>query len=156
MDQWKKKDALKQMSEMADTKAIRKIKEYLIRNDKGEIKGTVQNYMIAFRDDPLIKECLRYNRLSERVDITRKLWWNEDWDILSDNVVDQFYLYFEVYYGLGNEKNLNKALQIEAASRAYHPTRCHERPYIQNSTATLPSFQVIRVHYSYNAEHQTD
>ncbi len=121
MDQWKKKDALKQMSEMADTKAIRKIKEYLIRNDKGEIKGTVQNYMIAFRDDPLIKECLRYNRLSERVDITRKLWWDEDWDILSDNAVDQFYLYFEVYYGLGNEKNLNKALQIEAASRAYHP-----------------------------------
>ena len=35
--------------------------------------------------------------------------------------LDQFYLYFEVYYGLGNEKNLYKALQIEAANRAYHP-----------------------------------
>lgn len=59
--------------------------------------------------------------MSERVDISRKLWWDEDWEILTDNVIDQFYLYFEVYYGLGNEKNLYKALQIEAANRAYHP-----------------------------------
>lgn len=121
MDENKKKDTLKRMSEMADTKAIREIKEYLVKNEKGETKGTVQNYMLVFRDDPLIKECLRYNRLSERIDISRKLWWDEDSDILTDNAIDQFYLYFEVYYGLGNEKNLYKALQIEAANRAYHP-----------------------------------
>lgn len=121
MDENKKKDTLKRMSEMADLNAIRQIKECLLKNEKGDIKGTVQNYMMIFRDDPLIKGCLRYNRLSERVDISRKLWWDEDWEILTDNAIDQFYLYFEVYYGLGNEKNLYKALQIEAANRAYHP-----------------------------------
>lgn len=121
MDENKKKDTLKRMSEMADLNAIRQIKECLSKNEKGDIKGTVQNYMMIFRDDPLIKGCLRYNRLSERVDISRKLWWDEDWEILTDNAIDQFYLYFEVYYGLGNEKNLYKALQIEATNRAYHP-----------------------------------
>ena len=121
MDENKKKDTLKRMGEMADLNAIRQIKECLLKNEKGDIKGTVQNYMMIFRDDPLIKGCLRYNRLSERVDISRKLWWDEDWEILTDNAIDQFYLYFEVYYGLGNEKNLYKALQIEAANRAYHP-----------------------------------
>ena len=49
--------------------------------------------MMIFRDDPLIQGCLRYNRLSERVDISRKLWWDEDWEILTDNAIDQFYLY---------------------------------------------------------------
>ena len=121
MDENKKKDTLKRMGEMADLNAIRQIKECLLKNEKGDIKGTVQNYMMIFRDDPLIQGCLRYNRLSERVDISRKLWWDEDWEILTDNAIDQFYLYFEVYYGLGNEKNLYKALQIEAANRAYHP-----------------------------------
>ena len=110
MDENKKKDTLKRMREMADLNAIRQIKECLSKNEKGDIKGTVQNYMMIFRDDPLIKGCLRYNRLSERVDISRKLWWDEDWEILTDNAIDQFYLYFEVYYGLGNEKNLYKAL----------------------------------------------
>ena len=121
MDENKKKDTLKRMGEMADLNAIRQIKECLLKNEKGDIKGTVQNHMMIFRDDPLIQGCLRYNRLSERVDISRKLWWDEDWEILTDNAIDQFYLYFEVYYILGNEKNLYKALQIEAANRAYHP-----------------------------------
>lgn len=100
MDENKKKDTLKRMGEMADLNAIRQIKECLLKNEKGDIKGTVQNYMMIFRDDPLIQGCLRYNRLSERVDISRKLWWDEDWEILTDNAIDQFYLYFEVYYGL--------------------------------------------------------
>lgn len=69
MDENKKKDTLKRMGEMADLNAIRQIKECLLKNEKGDIKGTVQNYMMIFRDDPLIKGCLRYNRLSERVDI---------------------------------------------------------------------------------------
>ena len=67
MDENKKKDTLKRMGEMADLNAIRQIKECLLKNEKGDIKGTVQNYMMIFRDDPLIQGCLRYNRLSERV-----------------------------------------------------------------------------------------
>ncbi len=90
----KRRILLKRMGEMANLNAIRQIKECLLKNEKGDIKGTVQNYMMIFRDDPLIKGCLRYNRLSERVDISRKLWWDEDWEILTDNAIDRFYLYF--------------------------------------------------------------
>lgn len=31
---------------MADLNAIRQIKECLLKNEKGDIKGTVQNYMM--------------------------------------------------------------------------------------------------------------
>ena len=47
--------------------------------------------------------------------------------------VDQFYLYFEVYYGLGNEKNLYKALQIEAANRAYSQSQISEQLRLKNA-----------------------
>ena len=59
MDENKKKDTLKRMGEMADLNAIRQIKECLLKNEKGDIKGTVQNYMMIFRDDPLIKGCVK-------------------------------------------------------------------------------------------------
>lgn len=32
-----------------------------------------------------------------------------------------FYLYFEKYYDLGNEKNMDKALRTVATSNQYHP-----------------------------------
>ena len=33
------------------------------------IKGTMQNYMIVLREDPLLKGSLRFNLLNQRIDI---------------------------------------------------------------------------------------
>lgn len=77
--------------------------------------------MIVLRDDPLVSECLRYNCMRERADVEKILWWNDEPCILTDKVSNQFYLYFEMFYGLSNEKSMNKALEIEADNRAYHP-----------------------------------
>ena len=40
---------------------------------------------------------------------------------MTDAGRDFFYLYFEKYYDLGNEKNMDKALRTAAASNQYHP-----------------------------------
>lgn len=77
--------------------------------------------MIVLREDPLLKGSLRFNLLNQRIDIVRKLWWNDGITSMTDAARDFFYLYFEQFYSLGNEKNMDKALRAEANSKQYHP-----------------------------------
>ena len=81
----------------------------------------MQNYMIVLKEDPLLKGSLRYNLLNQRIDIVKILWWNDEICPMTDAGRDFFYLYFEKYYDLGNEKNMDKALRTVAASNQYHP-----------------------------------
>ena len=78
----------------------------------------MQNYMIVLREDPLLKGSLRFNLLNQRIDIVRKLWWNDGITSMTDAARDFFYLYFEQFYSLGNEKNMDKALRAEANSKS--------------------------------------
>ena len=100
---------------------VRKIRENLQKTEKGVVKGTMRNYMTVLQNDPVIAGSLRYNRLSGRIDISGQLWWNEPPERLDDEARIYFYYYFERYYSLGNEKNMDKALRMDAGNRAYHP-----------------------------------
>lgn len=117
----KEQDALQIMEQMADVDAIREVRSHLAVTNQGTIKGTMQNYMIVLREDPLLKGSLRFNLLNQRIDIVRKLWWNNGIISMTDAARDFFYLYFEQFYSLGNEKNMDKALRAEANSKQYHP-----------------------------------
>ena len=64
---------------------------------------------------------MKYNKLTGRIDIVKKLWWNEEVCKLDDDGRTYFYYFFERYYKLTSEKCMDKALRIEANSRAYHP-----------------------------------
>ena len=88
---------------------------------KGTAKATVGNYMVVLRNDPLVRESMKYNKLTGRIDIVKKLWWNEEICKLDDDGRTYFYYFFERYYKLTSEKCMDKALRIEANSRAYHP-----------------------------------
>ena len=117
----KEQDALQIMEQMADVDAIREIRSHLAVTNQGTVKGTMQNYMIVLREDPLLKGSLRFNLLNQRIDFVRKLWWNDGITSMTDAARDFFYLYFEQFYSLGNEKNMDKALRAEANSKQYHP-----------------------------------
>ena len=52
----KEQDALQIMEQMADVDAIREIRSHLSVTNQGTVKGTMQNYMIVLREDPLLKE----------------------------------------------------------------------------------------------------
>ena len=84
-------------------------------------EATVGNYMVVLRNDPLVRESMKYNKLTGRIDIVKKLWWNEEICKLDDDGRTYFYYFFERYYKLTSEKCMDKALRIEANSRAYHP-----------------------------------
>lgn len=116
-----RQDALQKMEQMVDLSAAGEIREHLAVTRQGTIKGTMQNYMIVLKEDPLLKGSLRYNLLNQRIDIVKILWWNDGICPMTDAGRDFFYLYFEKYYDLGNEKNMDKALRTVAASNQYHP-----------------------------------
>ena len=72
-----RQDALQKMEQMVDLSAAGEIREHLAETRQGTVKGTMQNYMIVLREDPLLKGSLRFNLLNQRIDIVRKLWWND-------------------------------------------------------------------------------
>lgn len=113
--------ALQKMEQMVNYVPVESIKEHLEVTRQGTIKGTMQNYIIVLKEDPLLEGSLRYNLLNQRIDIVKALWWNDEICSLTDAGRDFFYLYFEKYYDLGNEKNMDKALRTVATSNQYHP-----------------------------------
>lgn len=106
---------------MADKSKVDEVKQMLEYTQKGTAKATVGNYMVVLRNDPLVRESMKYNKLTGRIDIVKKLWWNEEICKLDDDGRTYFYYFFERYYKLTSEKCMDKALRIEANSRAYHP-----------------------------------
>ena len=115
------KDAMKEMFRMVDKSKVDEVKQMLEYTQKGTAKATVGNYMVVLRNDPLVRESMKYNKLTGRIDIVKKLWWNEEVCKLDDDGRTYFYYFFERYYKLTSEKCMDKALRIEANSRAYHP-----------------------------------
>ena len=112
---------MKEMLRMADKSKVDEVKQMLEYTQKGTAKATVGNYMVVLRNDPLVRESMKYNKLTGRIDIVKKLWWNEEICKLDDDGRTYFYYFFERYYKLTSEKCMDKALRIEANSRAYHP-----------------------------------
>lgn len=77
--------------------------------------------MTVLREDPLLAGSLRYNRLTEKIDVTKTLWWNKEPGVLTNKGRKALCYYFEKYYSLFNEKVMDNALELEAYSREYHP-----------------------------------
>ena len=72
------KDAMKEMFRMVDKSKVDEVKQMLEYTQKGTAKATVGNYMVVLRNDPLVRESMKYNKLTGRIDIVKKLCWNEE------------------------------------------------------------------------------
>lgn len=84
-------------------------------------QATVDNYILVLRYDPYIRESLKYNKLTGRIDIVKILWWNDEICKLDDDARTYYYYFFERYYSLCSENCMDKAMRMEAKNRAYHP-----------------------------------
>ena len=115
------KDAMKEMFRMVDKSKVDEVKQMLEYTQKGTAKATVGNYMVVLRNDPLVRESMKYNKLTGRIDIVKNsggMRKSASWMMMARTY---FYYFFERYYKLTSEKCMDKALRIEANSRAYHP-----------------------------------
>lgn len=142
------KDAMKEMLRMVDKSKVDEVKQMLEYTQKGTAKATVGNYMVVLRNDPLVRESMKYNKLTGRIDIVKKLWWNEEICKLDDDGRTYFYYFFERYYKLTSEKCMDKALRIEANSRAYHPI-CE---FVVAGNVSIPTFPIVAPYIAIRTE----
>ena len=78
---------MKEMFRMVDKSKVDEVKQMLEYTQKGTAKATVGNYMVVLRNDPLVRESMKYNKLTGRIDIVKKLWWNEEVCKLDDDAI---------------------------------------------------------------------
>ena len=103
--------------------SIEDIRTDLVRNDKGNVCQSIDNCMTVFQRDPLLKSAIRKNELSGKIDIVGEMGWERTSCSVTDTDVYQLHWYLEKQYGLKNERNINKALNIVASENRYHPIR---------------------------------
>ena len=84
---------MKEMFRMVDKSKVDEVKQMLEYTQKGTAKATVGNYMVVLRNDPLVRESMKYNKLTGRIDIVKKLWWNEEVCKLDDDGRTYFYYF---------------------------------------------------------------
>ena len=92
-------------------------------NDKGNVKNTIGNCLTVFQYAPVLSHAVRYNLLTERVDVGKPLWWVKNSPALTDTDICYFMYYLEKNYGLTSEKNIQKAIRLTADQNRYHPVR---------------------------------
>ena len=107
----------------SEMSTVEDIRADLARNDKGNSCQTINNCMLVFHRDPLLKGSIRKNELSGKIDIVGNLGWQCTSSSLTDTDVYQIHWYLEKNYGLKNDRNINKAMNIVASENRYHPIR---------------------------------
>ena len=101
--------------------SVDEVRQSLSVTDKGKTANTIDNCRIVFCCDPLLRDAIRLNLLTDRVDIVQDLGWRRNTSALTDTDVKYLLLYFEQNYGLTSEKKMTTALSIVANENCYHP-----------------------------------
>ena len=112
----------------AEMSSVEDVRFDLAKSEKGYICQTINNCMIVFHHDPVLKGAIRKNELSGKIDVVGNLGWQRTSSSVTDTDVYQIQWYLEKNYGLKNDRIINKALNIVASENRYHPIRdCLEK-----------------------------
>ena len=111
------------MAEVQPYQTTAEVLARLERNDKGQVKNTMQNVYMVFMCDPMLRGAVAYNILTGRIDICKPLWWERSASALNDTDFNYLMLYLENRYGLNHENRIRKALTVVAHQNQYHPIR---------------------------------
>ena len=113
-------------SELQDTQqrmTVEEVRGSLDLTDSGAIKNSIRNCLTVFQNDPYLQDAIRFNILTERIDIVKPLWWSKQTATLNDTDLNYLMLHLEDKYGLTSEKKIQKAISIIADCNKYHPIR---------------------------------
>ena len=101
------------------------IRDILDVTEKGQVKSSITNAELILSYDPLLRGAIRFNELTQRVDIVRPLGWDRgsSGKALTDNDLYNIHLYCERTYGISSLKLIEEALHIVANRNSYHPVR---------------------------------
>ena len=87
---------------------VEEVRGSLDLTDSGAIKNSIRNCLTVFQNDPYLQGAVRYNILTERIDIVKPLWWSKQTATLNDTDLNYLMLYLEDKYGLTSEKKSRK------------------------------------------------
>ena len=102
---------------------MEEVRGSLDSTDNGTVKNSIRNCLTVFQNDPKLEGAIRYNILTERIDIVKPLWWSKPTTTLNDTDLNYLMLYLEDQYTLTSEKKIQKAISIVADCNKYHPIR---------------------------------
>ena len=102
---------------------VEEVRGSLDLTDNGAIRNSIRNCLTVFQNDPVLQGAVRYNILTERIDIVKPLWWSKPTATLNDTDLNYLMLYLEDKYTLTSEKKIQKAISIVADCNKYHPIR---------------------------------
>lgn len=74
-------------------------------------------------NDPVLKGTIRFNELSEMIDIIGEVDWERNWNTMDDIDRSHILMRLEKTYGLSSEKKIDRAITIVASRNRYHPIR---------------------------------
>ena len=60
------------------------VRTYLDCTEKGTVKNTLQNCVTVLQKDEKLRDLIRYNSFTERIDVTEKAWWEKSGTVLND------------------------------------------------------------------------
>ena len=100
------------------------VMDLLETTEKGQVRNLITNAETILSYDPLLREAIRYNELTQRVDIVKDLGWERrDGKALVDNDLHNIHYYCERTYGITSLKTIEEAVHMVANRNAYHPVR---------------------------------
>ena len=112
------------LSEASPDMTVEDVKEFLETTEKGQIKSCFTNAVTILSYDPLLRDSVRYNELTQRVDVVKNLGWERrDGKALVDNDLHNIHYYCERTYGITALKTIEEAVHMVANRNAYHPVR---------------------------------
>ena len=100
------------------------VRELLETTEKGQVKNCITNAEAILSYDPLLRDAVRYNELTQRVDIVKDLGWERrSGSGFTDNDLDNIHLYCERTYGITSKNLIEEAINIVSNRNAFHPVR---------------------------------
>ena len=102
---------------------VEEVRGSLDLTDNDAIRNSIRNCLTVFQNDPYLQGAVRYNILTERIDIVKPLWWSKPTATLNETDLNYLMLYLEDKYALTSEKKIQKAISIVADCNRYHPIR---------------------------------
>ncbi len=102
---------------------VESVNANLAKTHKGKVKQTIDNAMIIFYQDPILKNAIKKNELTGKTDIVKELGWRRHSSGITDTDEYQIQRYLEKNYEFVSDKVITKAMNIVASENSYHPIR---------------------------------
>ena len=116
---------------------ISALSQRLERSRDGSVAQTLPNCVLVFREDPLFAGAIHFNILTGRIFFSRDMGWKRISEGITDNDLNNIYLYMQNTYGIRNDRRIQQALHIVAQESAVHPIREYLESLVWDGTQRI-------------------